>query len=129
LAQFIPYGGTVADLIVLKYSRDMERQADILGTRLLATTGYAADGMWNLTVTLEKQERDRPAFIWLSSHPVTDERVEYIQNLIERNGYNRYAYEGVERHQQIKARLKQLLEQEKLRQERQEQGGSEGVRE
>jgi Zn-dependent protease with chaperone function len=116
LAQFIPYGGTVADLIVLKYSRDMERQADILGTRLLATTGYAADGMWNLTVTLEKQERDRPDFIWLSSHPVTDERVEYIQNLIERNGYNRYAYEGVERHQKIKARLKQLLEQEKLRQ-------------
>ncbi|MBW4618752.1 MAG: M48 family metalloprotease [Cyanosarcina radialis HA8281-LM2] len=121
LAQFIPYGGTVADLIVLKYSRDMERQADILGTRLLATTGYAADGMWNLTVTLEKQERERPGFVWLSSHPVTDERVEYIQNLIERNGYNRYAYEGVERHQQIKARLKQLLEQEKLRQERQEQ--------
>jgi Zn-dependent protease with chaperone function len=117
LTQFIPYGGTISDLIVLKYSRDMERQADILGTRLLAATGYAADGMWNLTVTLAKKERDRPRFTWLSSHPITSDRIEYIQNLIERNGYNRYAYEGVERHQQIKARLKQLLDQEKLRQQ------------
>jgi len=30
-------GGTIADLFTLDYSRDMERQADALGTRLIAS--------------------------------------------------------------------------------------------
>jgi len=38
-------GGTIADLFTLDYSRDMERQADALGTRLIASKGYAADGL------------------------------------------------------------------------------------
>lgn len=109
LLQYIPYGGTVTDLAVLNYSRDMERQADILGTRLLTSTGYAADGLRNLMVTMENEEQDRPIFSWLSSHPGANERVGYLETLIQRNGYNRYAYEGVERHSQVKARVKQLL--------------------
>ncbi len=118
VTQYIPYGGTLANLVVLDYSRDMERQADILGTRLLVSTGYAADGMRNLMLNLEEQERDRPVFSWLSSHPVTNDRVEYLENLIERNGYNRYTYEGVARHAQIKARLKKLLEEQKEKEEK-----------
>jgi predicted Zn-dependent protease len=109
VTQFIPYGGTLANIIVLNYSRDMERQADIVGTRILASSGYAADGMRNLMVTLNEQERDRPVFSWLSSHPVTKQRVSYLETLVERNGYNRYAYEGVARHAEIKARVKKLL--------------------
>jgi predicted Zn-dependent protease len=67
----------------------MERQADILGTRLIAATGYAADGLRNLTVTLKEEDSDRPIFTWLSTHPVTDERIRYLESLIEGNGYNR----------------------------------------
>ena len=52
IVQYLPLGGTIANLIVLDYSRDMERQADILGTRMLASTCYAADGMRNLMVSL-----------------------------------------------------------------------------
>ncbi|MBD2004014.1 MULTISPECIES: M48 family metalloprotease [Cyanophyceae] len=111
---FIPYaGGTVTNLIVSDYSRDMERQADILGTRLIAATGYAADGLRNLTVTLKEEDSDRPIFTWLSTHPVTDERIRYLESLIEGNGYNRYAYEGVARHNEIKAKVKQLLDEAK----------------
>jgi predicted Zn-dependent protease len=108
VTQFVPYGGTVANLFTLKYSRDMERQADTLGTRLIASTGYAADGVRNLMVTLEQQDKSSPPS-WLASHPATDDRIRYLENLIERNRYNRYAYEGVERHAQIKAQAEKLL--------------------
>lgn len=108
VTQYVPYGGTVASLFALDYSRDMERQADTLGTKLIASSGYAADGVRNLMVTLQQQEKSSPP-TWLSSHPTTDDRVRYLENLIERNGYNRYAYEGVARHAQIKAQVEKLL--------------------
>ena len=113
VTQFIPYGGTLANIMVLNYSRDMERQADIVGTRILTSSGYAADGMRNLMITLDEQDRDRPVFSWLSSHPVTKQRASYLETLIERNGYNRYAYEGVARHAEMKARVKKLLAERK----------------
>jgi Zn-dependent protease with chaperone function len=112
VTQYIPYGGVLANLFTLNYSRDMERQADTLGTRLLASTGYAADGLRNLMVILEKQEKDSPPS-WLSSHPDTGDRVDYLEKLIVQNNYNRYAYEGVERHSQIKEKVKKLLVEQK----------------
>ncbi|QFS49411.1 peptidase M48 Ste24p [Nostoc sphaeroides CCNUC1] len=117
VTQYIPLGGTIGQLFALSYSRDMERQADNLGTRLIVATGYAADGLRNLMVTLEKQQKNAPPS-WLSSHPGGNERVSYLENLITRNSYNRYAYEGVGRHLEIKARVKKLLEEKKAREEK-----------
>lgn len=106
----IPYAGELAtELTLLSYSRDMERQADAMGTRLLATSGYAADGLHNLMVTLNEQSESYPAFEWLSTHPDTAERIRNIEMQIEQNGYNRYTYEGVERHQHIQQRIQQLM--------------------
>lgn len=116
LAQFFPLGGLVSDLVVLDYSRDMERQADILGTRLLASTGYAADGMRNLMVTLQKEDKEGPVFSWLSTHPNTKERVRYLEKLIVENGYNRYAFEGVERHAEVQEKVQTLINDWKKRQ-------------
>ncbi|MBW4616033.1 MAG: M48 family metalloprotease [Desmonostoc vinosum HA7617-LM4] len=112
VTQYLPLGGTVGQLFALSYSRDMERQADTLGTRLIVATGYAADGLRNLMVTLEKQQKNAPPS-WLSSHPGGNERVNDLENLISRSGYNRYAYEGVGRHTEIKAKVEQLLKEKK----------------
>jgi predicted Zn-dependent protease len=117
VTRLLPYGGLITSLAISDYSRDMERQADILGTRVLATNGYAADGMRNLMITLAKEDKESP-FTWLSSHPVTDERIRYLEALIEQNGYNRYAYEGVERHAQIQARVAKLLAEHKDKQKK-----------
>ncbi len=117
VTQYVPLGNTVANLFVLNYSRDMERQADTLGTRLLSSTGYAADGLLNLMITLGQQEKNNPPS-WLSSHPATDDRVEYLEKLLVRNQYNRYAYEGVGRHAEIKAKVKKLLVEQKQRDEK-----------
>lgn len=110
VSQFIPYGGTAANLIVLNYSRKMERQADELGTRLLASSDYAADGVYNLMVTLEAENKNqsRPP-VWLSTHPDTGERVNNIKAQILENDYDRYRYEGIGRHLQIQEKVAQLL--------------------
>jgi predicted Zn-dependent protease len=112
ITQYLPLGRNISQLFALNYSREMERQADNLGTRLIVAGGYAADGLRNLMVTLEKEQKN---FIplWLSSHPGGSERVSYLENLISRGNYNRYAYEGVERHIELQARVKQLLKDKK----------------
>lgn len=112
ITQYIPLGGIIGQLSALSYSRDMERQADTLGTRLIVATGYAADGLRNLMVTLEKQQKNVPPS-WFSSHPGGSERVRYLEDMIINSNYNRYSYEGVERHSQIQAKVKQLLKEKK----------------
>ncbi|MCT7956350.1 M48 family metalloprotease [Laspinema palackyanum] len=113
MARYVPFGGTLANLLVLDYSRDMEQQADVLGTRLLTSAGYSADGLRNLMVKLKEQYGEGSSF-WkfMSSHPPTKERIADLETLIERGGYNRFAYEGVERHQEMRQRVAQLLREE-----------------
>ncbi|WP_019508952.1 M48 family metallopeptidase [Pleurocapsa sp. PCC 7319] len=106
VVSYIPYvGSTATSLIVLNYSRGMEKQADTFGTKILVNAGYAADGVRNLMVKLHESHADEdnpepPA--WLSTHPNSKQRVSYMENLIVENNLNRYAYEGVIRHQEIK---------------------------
>lgn len=110
IVSYIPYvGNTATNLIVLNYSRGMEKQADIFGTRILVNAGYAADGVRNLMVKLDElhQEKDNPEPPqWLSSHPNTKQRVQYMEKLIVEQNLNRYAYEGVSRHLEIKELVK-----------------------
>lgn len=113
--QLIPYGGYAANLLYFNYSRDMERQADAFGTRLLASAGYAADGLHGLMVTLEKQEQRVAPFEWLSTHPDTRERQRNIERQIRQNGYNRYAYEGIDRHAAMRLRVQTELGLTRLR--------------
>jgi predicted Zn-dependent protease len=111
LGQFVPFVGySAANLIVLNYSRDMERQADVFGTRILAASGYAADGVRGVMVILDDQSNPSPP-AWLSTHPNTSDRVQYIEELIVQEGLNRYAYEGVARHWQIRNRVGQILDE------------------
>ena len=121
VVQYIPYvGSTAGSLIVLNYSRDMERQADVYGTRVLAAADYAADGVRNLMVKLDRQydeaENPNPP-AWLSTHPDTQERISYLEKMIISNNLNRYAYEGVARHQEIKKLATQLWEEFQVPQE------------
>ena len=130
--QYIPYiGGTAGNLLLLNYSRDMERQADIFGTKMLTAANYAADGVRNLMVELEEQNNDEenpqpPA--WLSTHPDTENRIAYLENMIISNNLNRYAYEGVEKHQEIKKIVSKLWQEYKAEQEKKKGENSEPIR-
>ncbi|USR91025.1 M48 family metalloprotease [Phormidium yuhuli AB48] len=105
LAREIPFGNLLGTLVSLDYSRKHERQSDIIGTRVIHSAGYAADGLRNFMQTLRERHGGGPAIPYLSTHPAPRTRVRYMEELIERNNYNRYSFEGVERHAQIKARL------------------------
>lgn len=108
VTQYIPYvGGTVGNLLVFGYSREMEEQADLYGTKLLAASGYAADGVRNLMVTLDEQDNYSPP-AWLSTHPDTSDRVDYIEKAIVQQKLNRYRYEGIRQHQTIQKRVAKL---------------------
>jgi len=118
LAAFIPIpelANIAAGLIVSSYSRDMERQADILGTKILSNGRYAADGLHNLMKTL-KDEYGSGGVSWFASHPNPEERISYLKQLVDQGGFNRYAYEGVETHLNMRHKMAQLITEYKLEQ-------------
>lgn len=120
LAAFIPIpevASLTANLIVAGYSRDMERQSDILGTKLLSTGHYAADGLHNLMATLEETYGNQ-SVTWFSSHPNPRDRINYLKQLIDQGGFDRYTYEGVEKHLAMRQKTIQLINEYRLEQNR-----------
>src|SRR5918993_5049067 len=61
----------------LKYSREYEKQADILGAQMMARTGYDPRAMASMFQTIEREGGSRGPE-WLSNHPNPGNRVEYI---------------------------------------------------
>jgi Zn-dependent protease with chaperone function len=86
-------------LLGQKFSRDKEKQSDILGLRVLDAAGYSADGLYNVMAKLKKVSGGGANL--LSSHPASEERMRYLEELIQTNGYNRYGYEGVDAYQKV----------------------------
>jgi beta-barrel assembly-enhancing protease len=62
---------------MLKYSRDYERQADLLGAQLMAQSGYDPRQMASMFETIARQGGNRGPE-WLSSHPDPGNRSEAI---------------------------------------------------
>ena len=82
-----------------KFSRDKEKQSDILGLRVLDAAGYSADGLYNVMAKLKRVSGGGADL--LSSHPAPEERMRYLEELIQTNGYNRYGYEGVDAYRRV----------------------------
>jgi beta-barrel assembly-enhancing protease len=61
----------------LRFSREFERQADLLGTHIMARAGYDPRDMANVFRTIEK-ESGPGGPQWLSDHPNPGNRYEYI---------------------------------------------------
>jgi beta-barrel assembly-enhancing protease len=61
----------------LKFSREYEKQADLLGARIMATAGYDPRDLANMFQTIERQGGSR-APQWLSDHPDPGNRFQYI---------------------------------------------------
>ena len=74
----IPLGGTLANLgvgaVTSAYSRDEERDADVLGLRWAMAAGYSACGSAR-TMQMLKTVASSTALPFLASHPGHDERI------------------------------------------------------
>ncbi len=62
----------------LRFGRDYEKQADILGAQLMARAGYDAREMANMFKTIEKQGGSNGPE-WMSDHPNPANRSQYIE--------------------------------------------------
>jgi beta-barrel assembly-enhancing protease len=62
----------------LKYGRDYERQADLLGAQILARAGYDPREMANMFKTIEAQGGGSRQPEWMSSHPNPGNRYDAI---------------------------------------------------
>jgi Zn-dependent protease with chaperone function len=63
---------------LLKYSREFESQADILGAQIMARAGYDPRDLANMFQTIERESGGSGAPEWLSSHPDPGNRSEAI---------------------------------------------------
>jgi Zn-dependent protease with chaperone function len=71
-------GGLGLNALFLKYSRDLESQADVRGAQILAATGYSPADMVSFFQTLEKVDTSKKTN-WLSDHPAPPDRIARIQ--------------------------------------------------
>lgn len=71
-------GGFGLNALFLKYSRDLESQADVRGAQILAASGYSPTDMVDFFQTLERVDPSRKTN-WLSDHPAPPDRIARIQ--------------------------------------------------
>jgi beta-barrel assembly-enhancing protease len=91
--------------ILLKYSRDAERQADIMGTQILFDNAYNPSEMAQFFEKLGTKEGGTDFF---SSHPNAEDRIAIINSEIQKLNYQgNYANDSAE-FRQIKAYVRSL---------------------
>ena len=66
--------------LLLRYSRDFEKQADILGSQIMARAGYDPRALAHMFETIEQESQSSGGSgpQWMSSHPNPGNRTEYI---------------------------------------------------
>ncbi len=114
-------GGSLAELgasfglqsLFLKYSRDAEKEADLLGSQIMYDAGYDPYSMAEFFSKLEKEGASRaPQF--LSDHPDPGNRVESVRQAISKYPRKRYRTNSreFERIKRLAAKLHPLTSQE-----------------
>ncbi len=71
-------GGIGLNALFLKFSRDLETQADIRGAQILADSGYTPADMVSFFHQLERVDKSKKTN-WLSNHPAPPDRIARIE--------------------------------------------------
>jgi hypothetical protein len=74
-----------ASSLLLKYSRDAETQADLMGTQILHDSGYDPRAMVEFFEKIQAESKGR-AVQFFSDHPNPENRISNVQKEIERLG-------------------------------------------
>jgi len=105
--QVISQGSQVtAGALYLRYPREYEKQADILGSHIMAAAGYDPRDMANVFKTIEK-ESGPGGPQWMSDHPNPGNRYEYITKEAQMLRVNN-ARRDTQQFQQVQAHLRTL---------------------
>lgn len=88
-------GNQTEQLRQLHYSRSLEQEADENGFQFMKEQQLDPNGMINLFERLKAESSDLTSGI-LSTHPLPEERIKYIQNLIHENKFEVKNNKGLE---------------------------------
>jgi predicted Zn-dependent protease len=87
LGQVASAGGAfAANSVLLKYSRDAETQADLMGTQILYDSGYAPRAMAEFFDKLAKEHKGTSVEQFFSNHPIPENRVAKVNTEIMKIG-------------------------------------------
>ncbi len=117
-----------AQSVFLKYSRDAEREADLLGSQIMYDTGYDPYSMAEFFTKLEKQGGPgAPQF--LSDHPSPGNRVEVVKEAISKYPKKNYRKNSAEfeRIKSVVASMKPLTAQQVAQYQQQHQQQSQAA--
>lgn len=70
------------NLVLLKYGRDDESEADMLGMRYMARAGYDPSGQLRVMEVLEAESDGPRPIEWLATHPYPETRMDRISRLL-----------------------------------------------
>ncbi len=65
---------------LMKYSREYEKQADLLGAQIMARAGYDPRDLAKMFEAIERESQGKTPPQWMSSHPNPGNRVQYIRD-------------------------------------------------
>lgn len=97
-------GGLGLNVLFLKYSRDIESQADIRGAQVLAASGYTPQDLINFFQTLERVDPAKKTN-FLADHPAPPDRIARIQKEALLLHASSHPTENVAELHQMQARL------------------------
>jgi predicted Zn-dependent protease len=78
-------GVFAANSVLLKYSRNAETQADILGTQILTDSGYDPRALGQFFELLDEENQKRP-IEFFADHPNNDRRIERVNEEVDKLG-------------------------------------------
>ena len=80
-----------SNIVNMSYSRELETEADIAGIEVLHTNNLNTQAMIDLFKNLKKEETDLNSQLeYLSTHPLTDDRISKSKEYIKTKNYNTY---------------------------------------
>ena len=97
-------GGFGLNALFLKYSRDIETQADVRGSQILTASGYTPVDMINFFKTLEKVDPSKKTN-FLADHPAPPDRIARIEKEAQLLHVTDKPTQNVAQLQSIQARL------------------------
>lgn len=108
---------SAAQLGLLKFSRDQEREADRVGAQLLSAARYPSLGLESFFIQLARH-RDQggaqsPALLQsalslLATHPMSEERARSLAALVAQNPYRELPLQASENYATLRARVMEL---------------------
>ena len=107
----------------LKYGREYERQADLLGAQIMARSGYDPRDMASMFQTIQSKGGGRGGPEWMSSHPNPGNRQAAITKEAEQLRVTNNAVRNTQEFTQVKSRLQRMQKAPTTEQVMQQGGG------